>query len=203
MERTRSIYTSDNLKLKITLMAAAVFWLSFVISGCTRESSTAKPAVVADNVSSIRKAPTLGIVVDSQMKVVDIDPGSIAEKAGIQIGDILESLDGVAFDTDGQRIKQLLSQKGAAAWGGTDDVIEIAEDVSQQISPLTTVQDETLLQEPVLKETLQPASKPTAMLKLNRGDQTIQVEIDVLSQSNGFSAATPTPLWPGQGLFYY
>lgn len=34
-------------------------------------------------------APELGVVVDEGMKVVDVDPGNAAEKAGVQKGDRL------------------------------------------------------------------------------------------------------------------
>lgn len=45
-------------------------------------------------------APQLGVVFDKTMKVVDVDLGSVAEKAGVQKGDRLISVDDVSFATD-------------------------------------------------------------------------------------------------------
>ncbi len=42
-------------------------------------------------------APSLGVVVDANFTVVDIQKGSAAEEAGVQIGDILQTLDGNAY----------------------------------------------------------------------------------------------------------
>lgn len=62
-------------------------------------------------------APQLGIVFDQTMKVVDVDLGSVAEKAGIQKGDILLSVDGVAFANELERVKALIYESpGEAAY---------------------------------------------------------------------------------------
>jgi membrane-associated protease RseP (regulator of RpoE activity) len=52
-------------------------------------------------------APQLGVVVDENMKVVDIDRYSTAEEAGIQVGDILINIDGVPF-TEKDKAKALI-----------------------------------------------------------------------------------------------
>jgi len=178
-------------------------WVSLITSACTQKEPAAKQLV---QVSYLHAAPLLGVVVDNEMKVVDIDAGGVAEKAGIQRGDILKSLDGVAFNTDGQEIKEVLDQKIPALGGQLDDdmrIIGIETGVSQPTSPLPTVQDESLAQGSMIKETLQPPGKPTVLLKLRRGDQDLQLEVELFYGSSGFPGGTPTPLWPDQGLFYY
>jgi S1-C subfamily serine protease len=44
-------------------------------------------------------APSLGVVVDSQFTVLDVKAGSAAARAGIEVGDVLVSLDGTAWPT--------------------------------------------------------------------------------------------------------
>jgi S1-C subfamily serine protease len=51
-------------------------------------------------------APEFGIVVDEHLQVVDVAKGSAAEKAGIQRGDILKTLDNTPL-TSTQQAKQL------------------------------------------------------------------------------------------------
>ncbi len=40
-------------------------------------------------------APELGIVTDEKLNIILIEPGSAAEKAGLQLGDILERIEGI------------------------------------------------------------------------------------------------------------
>ena len=58
-------------------------------------------------------APELGIVVDEKMQVVHVVIGSAAEKAGVQVGDLLQSLDGVALATNVQKVKELVQTSRA------------------------------------------------------------------------------------------
>lgn len=47
----------------------------------------------------------LGVVVDAQMKVLHVEVASAAEKAGIQVGDILDTLDATAFVKDREKVR--------------------------------------------------------------------------------------------------
>jgi len=53
-------------------------------------------------------APQLGVIVDEAMKVVDIDPGSGAEKAGVQQGDVLIAIEGVPFAAEKSKAEELI-----------------------------------------------------------------------------------------------
>lgn len=52
--------------------------------------------------------PVLGVVIDEQMTVIDVDAKSAAEVAGILKGDVLISVDGISFMDDKEKIRQLL-----------------------------------------------------------------------------------------------
>jgi membrane-associated protease RseP (regulator of RpoE activity) len=63
-------------------------------------------------------APVLGVVVDRNLKVIDVESGSAAEKAGVQRGDVLKKLDStiltspvVAMNTARQKIQSKPGQK--------------------------------------------------------------------------------------------
>ena len=58
-------------------------------------------------------APSLGVVVDANFTVMDVQKDSSAEEAGVQIGDILLSLDGNTYPTPDSWIDPL----GAMAEG--------------------------------------------------------------------------------------
>ncbi|MFN8489282.1 MAG: PDZ domain-containing protein [Caldilineaceae bacterium] len=47
----------------------------------------------------------LGVVVDEHMKVLHVEVASAAEKAGIQVGDILDTLDATSFVKDREKVR--------------------------------------------------------------------------------------------------
>jgi S1-C subfamily serine protease len=53
-------------------------------------------------------APQLGVVVDAQMTVIDVDPNSAAQLAGVQKGDVLVAIDGVSFMTANDQAKAIV-----------------------------------------------------------------------------------------------
>jgi len=61
-------------------------------------------------------APELGVVVDEMMKVVDVDPGNAADKAGVQKGDILISIEDIPFAAEKAKVEELI-------WGSADEAI--------------------------------------------------------------------------------
>lgn len=48
---------------------------------------------------------SLGVVVDENLKVLHIEVDSAAEKAGLQLGDILETIDGISFTKDREKAR--------------------------------------------------------------------------------------------------
>ncbi len=67
------------------------------------------PATVAGPVPMSRFVPPLGVVLDSAQTVVDLDPGGVADNAGVHRGDILVALEGHPFATDPQGVRQVIT----------------------------------------------------------------------------------------------
>jgi S1-C subfamily serine protease len=97
-------------------LALALFWI-VAVAGCATI-----PGRSAD-VIGLSPAPLLGIATNENLVVIDVDPGSAAETAGVQKGDVLIDLTGVAEGesnggaeidkgpisfTDEERVKQLI-----------------------------------------------------------------------------------------------
>jgi S1-C subfamily serine protease len=63
---------------------------------------------LAVTVESIPAPSVLGVVIDQDMQVLHVEPDSAAERATIQVGDILETIEGVPFATERRRAKQMI-----------------------------------------------------------------------------------------------
>lgn len=50
----------------------------------------------------------LGVVVDENMKVLHVEPGWAADKAGVQVGDVLDSVEGVSLLKERGKAKDLI-----------------------------------------------------------------------------------------------
>jgi membrane-associated protease RseP (regulator of RpoE activity) len=73
-------------------------WLQPILDcggGPIRPPVADEPAIL---VASVMPADELGIVVDEQNEVLQVEVGSAAEQAGIQAGDLLETLDDISFN---------------------------------------------------------------------------------------------------------
>lgn len=66
----------------------------------------AAPTVFTDYAAVDGVAPQLGIVVDQAMEVVHIEPGGLAEQAGMRVGDTLVTVDGVSAAKSSAEAKQ-------------------------------------------------------------------------------------------------
>lgn len=56
-------------------------------------------------------APRLAVVLDPQFVVIAVEPGGIAESLGVQVGDVLRSVDGTATEPANAPIKEALASK--------------------------------------------------------------------------------------------
>ena len=100
----------------LSIIATTMLVSLLLFSACVQNQDQPDSATLSTPAAS-HSAPQLGIVFDRTMKVVDVDWGSVAEKAGIQKGDILLSVDGVAFANELERVKALIYESpGEAAY---------------------------------------------------------------------------------------
>lgn len=71
---------------------------------------------VGPGVAAMCPAPQLGVVVDPEMRIIDVDVGSPAEQAGLQRGDLLLAIEGISFATDKEEAANRIS---SAKWKET------------------------------------------------------------------------------------
>ena len=99
----------------ILTMTLAIFFTS-----CTSNNTTASREAVSTNpptptakivhiIIESKDPPRLGIVVDQTFTIVHIEPGSAAEAASLQNGDILLSLNQIPFTKDANAMAQIKS----------------------------------------------------------------------------------------------
>lgn len=55
-------------------------------------------------------APVLGVVVDKDMRVLDVEAHGAAARAGLQRGDVIETIEGIPLAVDKARVKQAIVQ---------------------------------------------------------------------------------------------
>jgi len=114
----RAVYKSVQLTKKIFTLVGSLVCLILVITACGPESpvqnsqtdkttvATTGPTVSElPSTLALMPAPELGIVVAEKLMVLDIEPGSAAELAGIQKGDTLESIEDMPLTTPEDREK--------------------------------------------------------------------------------------------------
>lgn len=93
--RARSNRINSTLRFFILILAS----ICLFVSGCGQSQiHQGGEEVLMPAASS--PADTLGIVVDEKMMVLDVEPNSGAEKGGIQVGDIIESINDIPLTDD-------------------------------------------------------------------------------------------------------
>jgi len=121
--RTTSLHRSN--RLLPTLLASLMLVTLLVIDIVSRsaQSGPGLPAAVstaAENPQvareATREAPVLGVVVDSKMRVLQVEAGGAAEKVGIRAGDLLVALGGTEL-TSPSTGKSLIGRAALAAQG--------------------------------------------------------------------------------------
>ena len=75
--------------------------------------ATGNPQMVSE---SVQEAPVLGVVVDGNMRVLQVEAGGAAEKVGIRAGNLLVALGGTAL-TSPSAGKNLIGRAALAAQG--------------------------------------------------------------------------------------
>jgi membrane-associated protease RseP (regulator of RpoE activity) len=104
-----------SLRRHLFNVGCAVVLVSMALIGCIRIPSEQPVDTHQSIPHGLMPAPALGVVVDPDMKVIDIDPGSAAEKAGIQVGDVLLSVDDVPLASERDTAEDLLSESPGEA----------------------------------------------------------------------------------------
>ena len=95
----------------LTLSAAAVALVA--CSAGHAQQAHPSPTVVQTNVETLTAAGlTLGVVVDQNMRVVDVDAGSAAQHIGIQRNDVIESIQGTPL-TSAESARTIVGQAKA------------------------------------------------------------------------------------------
>ena len=112
-ERSQNVCFMTGFDLRVLLVT--VLMAAMLAAGCTTPPPTQVPAptntpqeeVAAPSMVDF-PARVLGIVVDQDMRVLHVESGSAADQAGLHVGDVLETLNGVPFSDNAERVKELI-----------------------------------------------------------------------------------------------
>lgn len=91
----------------INITIVALLLLGMILGGCIPQAHDRKPELASTS-SSLKPGRVLGVVVDETMLVLEVEPKSAAEVAGIQKGDVLQSIDNAAFLEARDNIKEMI-----------------------------------------------------------------------------------------------
>jgi S1-C subfamily serine protease len=86
----------------------------------TSETEAPAPATATSytDLQTLSPGPEFGITVDPNLKVVDIVPGEGADKAGVEVGDVLAALNGTALTSTTQAQQIVLNHIATAVDSG-------------------------------------------------------------------------------------
>ena len=106
---------SDNRQPKwrvkqVQWFMAMLFSVAGLLILVSCNSPTAGTNPNSEPISVSRGGDELGIVVDENMKVLHVEPGWPAAVAGLQEGDILDSVDGIAFAQEKAKAKAVIQE---------------------------------------------------------------------------------------------
>ena len=149
-ERKQGIYLAQTphpiTKLPVLVRLAAVLALGAVpllAAGCggtaggsqVRNSEQIATVVSQDFTEA---APVMGVVVDRDLRVVDVEKGGAAEKAGITRGDVLRSLDATPL-ANGPEAMQRFRERAIVGQGLSVGLTRGGEDLQVQVLPIPPV----------------------------------------------------------------
>jgi len=100
-----------NKKKIYTLIEFSLLFICLV-TGCISQNSTKELPDQSEETKIVTFAsfpqPVLGIVIDSDGKILYVEPGSASERAGLVSGDILISLDGFSVTLERDKVRELI-----------------------------------------------------------------------------------------------
>lgn len=83
-----------------------------LVTGCISQNSTKELPDQSEETKIVTFAsfpqPVLGIVIDSDGKILYVEPGSASERAGLVSGDILISIDGVSVTSERDKVREVI-----------------------------------------------------------------------------------------------
>ena len=100
-----------NKKKIYTLIEFSLLFICLV-TGCISQNSTKELPDQSEETKIVTFAsfpqPVLGIVIDSDGKILYVEPGSASERAGLVSGDILISIDGFSVTSERDKVRELI-----------------------------------------------------------------------------------------------
>ena len=100
-----------NKKKIYTLIEFSLLFICLV-TGCISQNSTKELPDQSEETKIVTFAsfpqPVLGIVIDSDGKILYVEPGSASERAGLVSGDILISIDGVSVTSERDKVREVI-----------------------------------------------------------------------------------------------
>jgi len=99
-------------KKKIYSLIEISLLFIYLVTGCISQNSTKELPDQSEETKIVTFAsfpqPVLGIVIDSDGKILYVEPGSASERAGLVSGDILISLDGFSVTSERDKVRELI-----------------------------------------------------------------------------------------------
>jgi len=94
------------------LLTSIVLVILIILTGCQRQDAETETSNQNDETKVIpyglTPAPVLGVVIDSNGKILHIESGSAAESFGLLVGDTLISIDGVSIISERDKVRELI-----------------------------------------------------------------------------------------------
>ena len=125
------------MRLLAVLVLSAITGLAAGCGGAAGESQVQNREQIATVVIQeyTVAAPVIGVVVDRNLRVVDLEKGSAAEKAGIMRGDVLRRLDTTPL-TNGPDAMQRFRERTITGQGLSLGLSRGGKDIQVQVVPL-------------------------------------------------------------------
>jgi S1-C subfamily serine protease len=97
------------MKRSVLFIIMLIGMISFVsITNCGVLSSSSMGTPVASFASY--PSAVIGVVIDQNGKVLDVEPGSAAEQAGIARGDVLEDVNNTAVNLEREKVRTTIRE---------------------------------------------------------------------------------------------
>lgn len=139
--------------------------------------STAQGQIASRGQTSDRQRPTLGVAIESAeqgVRVTDVRPGSAAEQAGLQRGDIIQSVNGMNITSP-----QVLVQSISSSAGGQAELTVIRNGQSEQMTAMLSDADSSYR---VAKPAMESGGMAEQFSKLQLQLSELQKDFDSLRQ---------------------